>query len=462
MRRILTITLILFGSAFLTLCEAQYHVLLNFNGTNGSTPWGDVTLSGKVLYGMTKDGGAHNIGCIFSVDTNGNNYKDLLDFDSANGRLPSGDLVLLGNKLFGMPITGGLNFDGCLFSIDTNGGGYRDLHDCSLSDRWPNGFFTFSGNKFFSMSAAGGGYGNVFSIDTNGTGYKNLLTFNQTNGDYPMGNVLLYQGVLYGLTEFGGASMPGNLFAIDTDGTRFRNLQYFTGSNGEDPTGSLVVSGKVLYGMTEYGGLLGDGCIFAVDTDGTNYHVLVQFNNLTGQYPQGSLTLSGPLLYGMTRAGAANGEGCIFSVDTDGGGYIILYNFAGPTGAQPLGTLTPSSGGIFYGMASEGGDFADGVVFKFDTNSATSIPDLHAKGSVVNVYPNPNAGQFAIQTTIAGGPLSVEVYNMLGEEIYSNPFTTYHSPFTIDLSSQPNGIYFYRVMAENGNLAGEGKLIIQK
>jgi hypothetical protein len=32
----------------------------------------------------------------------------------------------------------------------------------------------------------------------------------------------------------------------------------------------------------------------------------------------------------------------------------------------------------------------------------------------------------------------------------------------IDLSSQPNGIYFYRVLNEDGSLAGEGKIVVQK
>ncbi len=32
----------------------------------------------------------------------------------------------------------------------------------------------------------------------------------------------------------------------------------------------------------------------------------------------------------------------------------------------------------------------------------------------------------------------------------------------IDLSNQPNGVYFYRVIKEDGNLVGEGKLVIQK
>ncbi len=33
---------------------------------------------------------------------------------------------------------------------------------------------------------------------------------------------------------------------------------------------------------------------------------------------------------------------------------------------------------------------------------------------------------------------------------------------SIDLSSQPNGVYFYRVTVENGEILGTGKMVINK
>ncbi len=32
----------------------------------------------------------------------------------------------------------------------------------------------------------------------------------------------------------------------------------------------------------------------------------------------------------------------------------------------------------------------------------------------------------------------------------------------INLSEQPNGVYFYRVIKEDGGLAGDGKVVIEK
>ena len=55
----------------------------------------------------------------------------------------------------------------------------------------------------------------------------------------------------------------------------------------------------------------------------------------------------------------------------------------------------------------------------------------------------------------------VEVYNILGTKVYSR-FLISNSQFLINLNGQPNGIYLYRVMGQDGSLIGEGKLVVQK
>ena len=50
----------------------------------------------------------------------------------------------------------------------------------------------------------------------------------------------------------------------------------------------------------------------------------------------------------------------------------------------------------------------------------------------------------------------------MGQEIYSATLKQVQGDNLISLSSQPNGIYFYRIVEQNSNLIGEGKLIIQK
>ncbi|HXB11364.1 MAG TPA: T9SS type A sorting domain-containing protein [Bacteroidia bacterium] len=90
------------------------------------------------------------------------------------------------------------------------------------------------------------------------------------------------------------------------------------------------------------------------------------------------------------------------------------------------------------------------------------INNLKSNGEGVVLYPNPNNGQFTIKSSGLSAKSSVEVYNMLGEKIYSRQWTANNGQCTIDLSNNANGIYLYRVVNESGNLTGEGKFVIQR
>ena len=52
----------------------------------------------------------------------------------------------------------------------------------------------------------------------------------------------------------------------------------------------------------------------------------------------------------------------------------------------------------------------------------------------------------------------LEIYNVLGEEIYQTMLIS--NTTQINLNERPNGVYFYRVLKETGELVGSGKLII--
>ncbi len=81
----------------------------------------------------------------------------------------------------------------------------------------------------------------------------------------------------------------------------------------------------------------------------------------------------------------------------------------------------------------------------------------------LSIFPNPSTGIFTISFVGMQNlvPSTIEIYNVLGEKVFSQ-FTIHHAPFTIDLSNQPSGIYFYRVLNTDGSLVGEGKVIIEK
>lgn len=110
-------------------------------------------------------------------------------------------------------------------------------------------------------------------------------------------------------------------------------------------------------------------------------------------------------------------------------------------------------------------------IYRDSIRSTLGVGELRTNSEVVRVYPNPSNGQFTFQSSGVSGQSSVEVYNELGQQVYSAKYPLSPSErfsragtanYSLDLSAQPNGIYFYRVLSQTGNLLGDGKLIIQK
>jgi uncharacterized repeat protein (TIGR03803 family) len=447
--------------------KGQYTVLHNFNDTLGGHSCSSLTLESDILYGMTTSGGANNLGCIFSIDTNGNRYKDLLDFNGTNGNMPNfGQLVLCGEKLYGMTLKGGAHNKGIIFSIDTNGSGYKDFLDFNgTNGAYPYGSLTLSKGILYGMTAEGGtnDSGLIFSIDTNGGNYKVLLDFDGTNGANPTGSLTISRGVLYGMTNMGGSGHYGCICSIDTSGSNYRDLYNFTNTYGGRPFGSLTLSGSLLYGMAYQGGVYKVGCIFSLDTNGSGYTDLFNFDTATGANPFGSLILVGDSLYGMPYWGGRNGSSCIFSVSAVDGGHKDLFDFDGTDGGVPEDGLI-LSGKNLYGTTCGGGPCC-GVIFSFtDNNIATSVTNQNAVSESMSIYPNPTTGIFTISFVGAQNlePKNIEIYNVLGEQVLAETLRFTQGDKVMDLSEQPSGVYFYRVVSENGELVGDGKLIIQK
>ena len=222
----------------LTPARAVDTILHNFTSgaSDGSTPYGSLTLSGAKFYGMTEAGGGNNTGALFSMNTDGSGFGLLHSFTggASDGRYPEGSLTLSGAKLYGMTVYGGSSDTGAIFSMNTDGTGYGLLHTFTggASDgRFPRGSLTLSGAKLYGMTGQGGSSdtGAIFSMNTDGTGYGLLHTFTggTNDGRYPLGSLTLSGSKLYGMAASGGRSDTGAIFSMNTDGTDYRLLQIF-------------------------------------------------------------------------------------------------------------------------------------------------------------------------------------------------------------------------------------------
>jgi uncharacterized repeat protein (TIGR03803 family) len=92
----------------------------NADPTKGAYPWGSLTLIGNTLYGTTSSGGPNNgAGTVFSVPVSGGTPTVLASFDGTNGDTPYGDLTLSsdGSTFYGTTAGGGPSGNGVVFSV---------------------------------------------------------------------------------------------------------------------------------------------------------------------------------------------------------------------------------------------------------------------------------------------------------------------------------------------------------
>jgi len=213
-----------------TPTPANFQTLFSFAcaSSTGKEPHGRLTLdpNGTTLYGMTRKGGEHDFGVVFSIDTSGNNYMVLHDFaggDSDRATSDHGYVVQSGDHLYGMTTNGGHHDDGVLFKIKTDGSSFQLLHkfgETHHDGKNPYGSLLLVDDQLYGTTANGGDndLGTVFLINTDGHNYQRLYSFggktNNGDGAKPIDNVILVNGWLYGMTTEGGAHNQGTIFKV--------------------------------------------------------------------------------------------------------------------------------------------------------------------------------------------------------------------------------------------------------
>ncbi|MFC2149556.1 choice-of-anchor tandem repeat GloVer-containing protein, partial [Candidatus Auribacterota bacterium] len=165
-----------------------------------------------------------------------------------------------------------------------------------------------------------------FRIDTAGGDFTLLHEFvgGGSDGSMPYGDLLLSGSNMYGMTYWGGDLDRGTIFMIGVDGSGFTLLHELAGGadDGRKPRGSLALSEGVLYGVSEYGGDSNFGALFQINTDGTGFTMLHDFvgGANDGTFPDYvTLNILENKLYGTASGGGDSDYGVIFSFATSEG-----------------------------------------------------------------------------------------------------------------------------------------------
>jgi uncharacterized repeat protein (TIGR03803 family) len=269
----------------------------------GDQPHSCFVAVGSVLYGMTseggKNGGSTGDGTIFSFDTSDNTYTPIYSFDGKQGADPHGQLILdpEGTTFYGMTRAGGTHDVGVIFSFSakcaTAGCKYKYKvlhnfacpgHSTPMCDDPSDGATPDHGtlvqigsaavakppSVLYGLTTYGGAFGNgaLFSIRTDGSHFNILQSFGKpgtNDGINPYGSLTLNGTTLYGTTQLGGSQGFGTVFQIDTTGDNYDRIYDFQGGNdAANPIDNVILLDNTLYGMTEVGGLCGNGAIFSL------------------------------------------------------------------------------------------------------------------------------------------------------------------------------------------------------
>ena len=141
------------------------------------------------------------------------------------------------------------------------------------------------------------------------------------------------------------------------------------------------------------------------------------------------------------------------SIPFDSGGVQVAYY--GGMGMPTMAVVAGNTHKVLHTsvgyVAGDTAIIADSIRTFFGCASA-GVHDFSLANSV-SVYPNPSNGKFQVSCP-KSQVSTLEIFNVMGEKFYSS------TQSEIDISSQPNGIYFLRGKTSEGIFSR--KIIVQK
>jgi uncharacterized repeat protein (TIGR03803 family) len=362
---------------------------------NGAGPRGELVRFHGLFYGATAGGGSSrqicDCGAVFSLDGSGNehvvhaflgiNYQK----GTSDGAVPQGSLTEFKGRLYGTTSTGGVTNSsldcatettygcGTVYSIDAKNREHvvYSFQGAGNGDSPLGELVPFDG-KLYGVTGGGGDCedcGIVFSITPSGT-EKVVHRFIGIDGELPQAGLSVIAGKLYG-TTFAGGTCCGTVFSIDSK-NRFSTVYSFTNQTDGYPISTIAQIGNTMYGTT-YGDGSGCGTIFSLTAKGSERTVYTFCGSQAdGKVPEGDLAVIDNVLYGTTILGGAGcqfGRGCgtIFAFDPTTGQEKVAHVFLSSEGSKPNGVS--AIGGTLYGNTFDGGgpgkQRGNGTVYAF-------------------------------------------------------------------------------------------------
>jgi uncharacterized repeat protein (TIGR03803 family) len=289
-----------------------YMTLKRFNGTNDGITIGGITVAEPMLFGVAYSGGVSNLGNVFRLGTNGSGFTVIKHFTDAvvEGANPWGAVAVSGDRLYGTTEYGGMFNLGVVFSVGTNGEDFTVLKHFGGDAGHPEGRLVLSGSTLYGTTYNPGA---VFRINTDGSGFTVLHGIGGSRAGLTLSGETLY-GTVWGSP----GSTAGYIFKMDTNVASYTVIKQLNYAEAALPRGDLLLNGEILFGTAASGGLgqYGGGAVFMMRTNGDGFAVLRQFglSQFDAWAPRGGLAMSGVRLFGTTYRGGTWDDGTLFQV----------------------------------------------------------------------------------------------------------------------------------------------------
>ena len=416
--------------------------------TTGSTPCGALMqATDGMLYGMTYQGGANNMGVLFQFNPGNNTFTVKVHFDGeAKGQNPYGSLIqATDGKLYGMTKSGGLNEYGVLFQFNPQTGNFTKLLDFDMVTTGGNpdgSLIQASDGKLYGLTEAGGAHsvGVLFQFDPVTSTFINKFDFDDSpNGSSPYGSLMqAYDGNLYGLTNMGGASggpiSQGVLFQYNPATSVYTKKLDFIGTNGRNPQYTNLVEIPVTIATSSIG---------SIDCVGSSLGITFTIegaydagNVFTAQLSDASGSFAAPLTIGtLTSPFVGTINAVIPSNIAPGNGYRIRV-----IGSNPVVTGSDNGSDITINALPNVNTTLSKFTITADQNGAgyqwlnCNTGNSVISGATGQSYTATANGSYAVVVTMNGNGCSdtssCVIINNIGidEIVTNNQFTIYPNP----------------------------------
>ena len=364
----------------------SFSVMLNFAGSNGSSPLAGLVMdANQNIYGTANSGGQYGYGVVFKANRNGQEAVVHSFAGGANdGAYPEDSLIIdSAGNLYGTTFNGGPANAGTVFKLSSKGI-IHILYSFAGGNDGANPIARLAidknGNLYGTTSADGtSGNGTVFAVSAAGK-HTVLYSFRSgTDGTIPYAGVTLdAKGNLYGTTSAGGSTGNGTVFELKRSSSGWTEIilhNFELQDDGGTPYAGLVFdpSGN-LYGAATQGGVNGTdggGTVFELSPAGSNWTFTVLYGlygwNISGTFRDLLFDATTGVIYGTTHCDGAYDAGTVYSLTPSSGSwsYTELYTFTGGTdGLYSFSNLVMDKSGNLYGTTNEGGANGSGVIFK--------------------------------------------------------------------------------------------------